>query len=200
LPDKDEKIYSDAVALQFPREDAYSTAPVEKPLFRHGDARHHTTIWYWNAGSVEPRVESRAMLLDATGPNSKLKPRQDPGDLVTQGAWQDGRWRVLFKRPRGILVELADGSLQGGATDSGDLVFRKGQFIPVSFANWDGNNGEAGSKHTLTPWFWLLLPHDTNYTFVYGASLGTTLIFLLLGVVLAWRVRRSRPQLQETQG
>jgi DMSO reductase family type II enzyme heme b subunit len=200
LPDKDEKMYSDAIALQFPREDAYSTAPVEKPLFRHGDARHHTTIWYWNAGSVEPRIESRAMLLDATGPNSKLTPRQDAGDLVTQGAWQDGRWRVLFKRPRGILVESADGSLQGGATDSGDLVFRKGQFIPVSFANWDGNNGEAGSKHTLTPWFWLLLPHDTNYTFVYGISLGTTLIFLLLGVVLVWQMRRNRTNVQRDQG
>jgi len=199
LPDKDEKMYSDAIALQFPREDAYSTAPVEKPLFRHGDAQHHTTIWYWNAGSVEPRIEARAALFDATGPNSKLKLRKGASDLVTQGEWQDGRWRVLFKRPRGIAVESTDGSQQGGGADSGDLVFRKGQFIPISFANWDGNNGEAGSKHTLTPWFWLLLPHDTNYTFVYGISLGTTLIFLLLGVALVWQMRRHRPQDQEAQ-
>jgi DMSO reductase family type II enzyme heme b subunit len=88
LPDQDEQMFSDAVALQFPKESAYSTAPVEKPLYRHGDARHHTTIWYWNAGSVEPAVESRAILFDATGPNSKLTPRADAGDLFTRGAWQ----------------------------------------------------------------------------------------------------------------
>jgi len=200
LPDQDEKMYSDAIALQFPKQDAYSTAPVEKPLFRHGDAQHHTTIWYWNAGSVEPRIESRAMLFDATGPNSKLTLREGVGDLVTQGAWRDGRWRVLFKRPRGTVAGSEEESQPGGATDSGDLIFRKGQFIPVSFANWDGNNGETGSKHTLTPWFWLLLPHDTNYTLVYGASLGTTLVFLLLGVVLVWYLRRNRPQTHEAPG
>ena len=182
LPDADEPMFSDAVALQFPKEDAYSTTPVEKPLYRHGDANHHTTIWYWNAGSVEPAVPARAVLLDASGPNSKLAPRGDAADLSAVGAWQEGRWRVLFKRPRGVTE---------GSNDSGDLVFRKGQFIPVSFANWDGNNGEVGSKHTQTPWFWLLLPHETNYSMVYGAPAGTSLGFLCAGVLLIWRMRRN---------
>lgn len=134
------------------------------------------------------------MLLDASGPDSKLKPRNGDSDLVVQGSWLDGQWRVLFKRARGIAAETADGVQPKDATRSGDLVFRKGQFIPVSFANWDGNNGEVGSKHTLTPWFWLLLPYETNYTMVYGMSLGTTLVFLLLGVLLIWYMRRNRPQ------
>jgi hypothetical protein len=82
---------------------------------------------------------------------------------------------------------------------SPDLIFRKGQFIPVSFANWDGNNGEVGSRHTLTPWFWLLLPYDTNYIWVYGSSLGTSLAFLLAGMTLVWRVRRKPRQASETQ-
>ena len=120
-------------------------------------------------------------------------PRKDGNDLAAQGEWQDGRWRVLFKRSRGG-VGSADGSKGDSARDSGDLVFRKGQFIPVSFANWDGNNGEAGSKHTLTPWFWLLLPHETNYTLVYGASLGTSLAFFVAGMILVWSKRRKRPQ------
>ncbi|NNE62724.1 MAG: c-type cytochrome [Gammaproteobacteria bacterium] len=180
LPDEDEQMYSDAIALQFPKEDAYSTEPVEKPLFRHGDKKHHTTIWYWHAGSVEPEKKSAAVLLDASGPNSRLKPRQGESDLVTQASWQDGRWRVLFKRPRGI------------DTESDDLIFRKGQFIPVSFANWDGNNGEAGPKHTLTPWFWLVLPHETNYTRIYGLSIGSGLALLLGGMLLIWRMRRKR--------
>ncbi|MCH8177348.1 MAG: hypothetical protein IIC09_03965 [Proteobacteria bacterium] len=196
LPDKSEKMYSDAVALQFPKQDAYATAPVEKPLYRHGDAEHHTTIWYWNAGSIEPPIEPRAVLLDATGPNSKMTKRVGGNDLFALGEWQEGRWRVLFKRPRGT----TDASQESSVTDSADLIFRKGQFIPVSFANWDGNNGEVGSRHTLTPWFWLLLPYDTNYALVYGSSLGTTLTFFLAGMTLLWRVRRKRPQARETQG
>jgi DMSO reductase family type II enzyme heme b subunit len=184
LPDADETMFPDAVALQFPQENAYSTAPVEKPLYRHGDAKHHTTIWYWNAGSVEPAVPARAVLFDATGPDSKLTPREDAADLFARGAWHEGRWRVLFKRPRG----LAD-----GGNDAVDLVFREGQFIPVSFANWDGNNAEVGSKHTQTPWFWLLLPHETNYNLVYGAPAGTSFGFLCAGVLLIWRMRRNHP-------
>jgi DMSO reductase family type II enzyme heme b subunit len=195
LPDKSEQMYPDAVALQFPKEEAYGTAPVEKPLYRHGDAEHHTTIWYWNAGSIEPTVAPRAVLLDATGPDSKMTPRTGSNDLFALGEWQDGRWRVLFKRPRGT----TDAAQEGIATDPRDLIFRKGQFIPVSFANWDGNNDEVGSRHTLTPWFWLVLPQDTNYIWVYGSSLGTSLAFLLAGMTLVWRVRRKPRQASETQ-
>ncbi|MEE9124023.1 MAG: c-type cytochrome, partial [candidate division NC10 bacterium] len=69
LPDEDETMHADAFAIQFPKEGAYTTAPVEKPLYRHGDAAHPTTIWYWNAGSVDPPIEPRAVLLDASGPD-----------------------------------------------------------------------------------------------------------------------------------
>jgi len=184
LPNKSEKMFPDAVAIQFPKEGAYSTAPVEKPLYRHGDAERPTTIWYWNAGAVEPEVEPVAVLLDATGPDAKLARRADSHDLSARGQWQDGRWRVLMKRPRGVQAQPA--------VDAADVVFRKGQFIPVSFANWDGNNGEVGSQHTLTPWFWLLLPSETNYVRLYGSSLGTTLAFLLAGIALVWSARRKR--------
>jgi DMSO reductase family type II enzyme heme b subunit len=191
LPNKSEKMFSDAVAIQFPKEGAYATAPVEKPLYRHGDADRPTTIWYWNAGSVEPAVEPRAVLLDATGPDAKLTPRANGNDFVAQGEWQDGRWRVLMKRPRGDHAKPTETHPGVDAAGSTDLVFRKGQFIPVSFANWDGNNGEVGSKHTLTPWFWLLLPPDTNYAMVYGAPLGTIIGVFLAGLALVRSQRRK---------
>ncbi|MDH3451936.1 MAG: hypothetical protein OEN20_05910, partial [Gammaproteobacteria bacterium] len=190
-PDPDEPVYPDAVAVQFPKDDAYSTAPVEKPLYRHGDAGHHTTIWYWNAGSVDPPAPPRAVLLDATGPDAPLNRRIGDNDLVAQGEWHEGRWRVVMKRARGL--PSTDGAETGAAVDAGsrDLRFTKGQFIPVSFANWDGNNGETGSLHTLTPWFWLLLPRETNYAAVYGVSLGVTIVVFLAGLVL---VRSQRMQ------
>jgi DMSO reductase family type II enzyme heme b subunit len=179
LPDEDSPMYSDAFAIQFPKEGAYTTAPVEKPQYRHGDTTHPTTIWYWNAGSVIPRIEQQATLLDAAGSDNKLIARASSGDLEARGNWEDGRWRVLMKRSR-----ISDGSP--------DLIFRKGQFIPVSFANWDGNNGEVGSKHTLTPWFWLLLPPDTNYTVVRGIPLGVTFGTFLAGILLVRKQRRKQ--------
>jgi len=179
LPDEDAPMYSDAFAIQFPKEGAYTTTPVEKPNYRHGDVGHPTTIWYWNTGAVAPHIEPQATLFDATGPDNKLIARASSGDLESRGNWEDGRWRVLLKRSR-----ISDGSP--------DLIFRKGQFIPVSFANWDGNNGEVGSKHTLTPWIWLLLPPDTNYTVVRGIPFGVTFATFLAGILLVRKQRQKQ--------
>ncbi|VAW99506.1 hypothetical protein MNBD_GAMMA21-1953 [hydrothermal vent metagenome] len=178
IQDESLTMYSDAFAIQFPKEEAYISSPtVEKPLFRHGEASRHTTIWYWNAGSVEPAAVPWAMLLDASGPDKKLVARESDPNFEASGNWRDGRWQVMMKRPL------------DGAFD--DLKFSEGQFIPISFANWDGSNGEKGSKHTLTTWFWLLLPTETNYTKVYGAPFGTALGVFLLGVVLIRSQRRK---------
>ncbi len=38
-----------------------------------------------------------------------------------------------------------------------DIQFEEGRFTPIAFAAWDGSNGEGGSKHTMTTWYWLLL-------------------------------------------
>jgi len=178
----DQTMYPDAVAVQFPKEDAYTTAPVEKPLYRHGDAKHNTTIWYWNAGSVEPLVPPQTALLDASGPDSRLISREQSDDdgFVAQGNWKDGRWRVLMRRPR-------------SNNDSGDIDFPEGQFIPMSFANWDGNNLEVGSRHTFTPWYWLLLPPETDYSMVYGVPFGLAVFSFLGGIVLVRRQRKKLP-------
>ncbi|MCK5916805.1 MAG: c-type cytochrome [Cocleimonas sp.] len=165
------KLTPDAFAIQFPKEGAFATSPVvTKPLFRHGDQAHPTTIWYWNAGSIEPKTDPMVTLMDATGPNSKLKPR-GAEDLKTEGKWKDGRWRIIMKR-----------ALKGGK--SGDVNFAEGRYIPISFANWDGSNGETGSKHTLTSWYWLLLPPKANLVNVYGIPLLVFSFLLLLGILL----------------
>lgn len=65
----------------------------------------------------------------------------------------------------------------------------------MSFANWEGNNGEIGSKHTLTTWYWLLLPPDTNNTLVYGAPFGTIMVTFLAGILL---VRNQRQKHRST--
>jgi len=173
------KLFPDAFAIQFPKEDAFTTKPmVQKPLYRHGDAANHTTIWYWNAGSVEPERAARAALLEGTGPDKKPVPRVEDQSLQAQGQWAHGRWRVIMKRPR-----------KGG--EHGDINFDEGRFMPVSFANWDGSNGEVGARHTLTTWFWLVLPPELDSAKVYGIPVGITLGVFLLGLLL---VRSQRKQ------
>jgi|GEM_PF-5622690 len=68
-------MHSDALAIQFPKQDSFEIRPVVvKSLFRHGDGAHPTTIWHWNAGSVEPAVAPRGVLLDASGLDHKIVP------------------------------------------------------------------------------------------------------------------------------
>ncbi len=178
IQDENLKMHSDAFAIQFPKEGAFETTPmVEKPLYRHGDAKHHTTIWYLNAGSIEPEKAPKTMILEGKGPDKKLKHRHKDNSLIATTKWEHGRWRILMKRPR-----------KGGKT--GDLSFNEGQFIPVSFANWDGSNGEIGSKHTLTSWYWLLLPPEIDSTRVYGIPLGVGFFSFLLGFLLVRSQRR----------
>ncbi len=180
IQDENLEMFSDAIAVQFPKEEAYETTPVVvKPLYRHGDASHPTTMWYWNAGRVDPVVQESAMLLDASGPDKKISPRLDDRSLQAHGVWQDGIWRVLMKRPR-----------NGG--ESGDLNFIEGQFLPVSFANWDGSNGEKGAKHTLTTWSWLVLPPQVDYSRLYGISGGISLALFFAGLMLVRSQRRNR--------
>lgn len=118
------------------------------------------------------------MLFDASGPDKKLIPRQDDTSLAANGAWQHGRWQVVMQRPRRDEAH-------------GDIQFEKGQYLPISFANWDGSNGEKGSRHTLTSWYWLLLPPEINNTRVYGIPAGIAFVVFILGLLLI-RSQRSK--------
>ena len=179
LQDENLKMHADAVAIQFPKQEGYATQPVvEKPLYRHGDAKHHTTIWYWNAGSIDPQKSESAMLLDASGPDKLLEPRMKDKSLTTSAAWKSGQWQVLMTRPR-----------KGGA--SGDANFDEGQFIPISLANWDGSNGEVGSRHTLSTWYWLMLPPELDIAKVYGMPAGIALFFFLMGLLIVNSQRKK---------
>ncbi|MCP3686805.1 MAG: c-type cytochrome [Gammaproteobacteria bacterium] len=171
IQDADLTMFSDAFAMQFPKQQSFETAPVVvKPLYRHGDKNHPTTIWYWNAGSIEPQQAPQTALIDATGPNQPLSFRTD-SNLIAQGSWQQGRWRVMFTRPR-----FND--------DTVDINFEEGQFMPISFANWDGSNGESGSKHTLTTWYWLVLPPQANLLKLIGMPLIAGLLCFIGGLLL----------------
>lgn len=164
----------DAVAVQFP-----SVIPKtsEKPWFRHGDPKNDVNMWYWRAPSVEPKALADVMVMDANGPDKPPRPREDRAGVDAQGVWKDGQWRVMFKRS---LVTDMDA----------DTQFQAGQYIPIAFGNWDGVSGEAGSRHTFTTWYWLLLEPDANPLKVYGTTGGSGLLSGLLFLLFARRQRR----------
>ena len=180
IQDEELTLYSDAIAMQFPRQGAYTSAPmVEKPLYRHGDAAHNTSMWYWNAGSIEPKKAAQTIVFKGTGPNNKPEPLIDYKAVSAQGQWQSGRWQVLMKRKR--------------IGSDGEISFNEGEFIPVSFANWDGSNGETGSKHTLSTWYWLLLPPESDPVKLYVIPAIWALLFFIIGLLI---VRGQRKKYQ----
>ncbi|MFK5986306.1 MAG: c-type cytochrome [Pseudomonadota bacterium] len=178
IQDEELTMYSDALAMQFPREGAYTSAPmVEKPLYRHGDASHNTSMWYWNAGSIEPKQSASTMVLKGSGPNNKPEPMIDYKEVTAQGKWHEGRWQIIMKRKR-----------QG---TEGEISFNEGEFIPVSFANWDGSNGEKGAKHTLSTWYWLLLPPENDPVKQYVFPAALAFIVFIVGLLVVRVQRRN---------
>lgn len=172
-------MHADAFAIQFPKEGAFTATPVvSKPLNQHGDRQRPATIWYWNAGSVEPEIAPQAVVIDGEGPDRDLKRRAGDDSLKARGQWEHGRWRVIMRHAR-----------QGA--EAGGVNFSDGRFIPVAFANWDGNNGETGARHTLTGWYWVAMPQEVDSFKVYGMPLGLALLTFWAGIVLVRRVRRG---------
>lgn len=175
IQDRQLALHSDAMAIQFPKQGVLGNQPMNlKQLFRHAGESYPSTMWYWNAGSVIPAVASQAVLLDI---DQQIVPRPADARFTVQGAWLDGQWRVLMKRPR-----------QGG--DGGDISFNEGDFVPVSFVDWDGSNGELGSRHTRTTWYWLVLPESADASHSLGLFVVIGAGILLLGFFALRRMRK----------
>ena len=135
----------DAVAVQFPVAIPEGSA---KPYFGMGSPARPVNLWQWNSGTMT----SPASVALANARGFKDIERRDAAasGLRGVGTYRDGTWRVVLRRP---LITDGDGE---------DIQFVEGKFIPIAFAAWDGSNGETGSKHTMTTWYWLLLTPPTG--------------------------------------
>ncbi|MDP6708359.1 MAG: c-type cytochrome [Alphaproteobacteria bacterium] len=157
----DEDMAEDAVAVQLP---ITLSDGMEKPYFAMGDAAHPVNLWRWGSGTTE--APETVALLNAEGLEATEERDAKSIGLQAKGVYTDGTWRVLFTRP--LTTDDADS----------DLQFPEGRFIPIAFSAWDGSNGETGSKHTLTTWYWLLLTPPAGMTPILTALLVGAFIFL----------------------
>ena len=136
----------DAVAIQTPLD--VDNLASGKPYFGHGDASRPVSMMYWNSGDTE-NGQSGAMF-SAIGSGTKDASDTAAAGFTATGSYDAGTWKVMMRR-----------NLVTDAKDK-DTQFAAGKYIPIAFANWDGSNGEAGSKHTMTTWRWLLLKPETG--------------------------------------
>lgn len=135
----------DAVAIQFPVE---IPEGAEKPYFVKGDKAHPVNIYQWRSGAIDG--PENVALMNGRGFNEIKERNVAEVGIEARGIYKDGTWQVLFTRP---LITARPGD---------DIQFIEGKFIPIAFMAWDGSNGEKGSKHTITAWYWLLLKPKTG--------------------------------------
>ncbi len=165
------EVLEDAVAIQLP-----VTIPeaMQKPYFGHGDKEMGVNQWYWSAGNASGAQTVK--VIDSTGLGSGKARDAAKTNVKGKGEYKAGVWRVILKR-----------SLTT-ANAKDDIQFEAGKFIPIGFASWDGSNGEKGSKHTMTTWYWVLLePKAGSKVYTYPAA---AIIVLVAGQL--WFARGMR--------
>jgi DMSO reductase family type II enzyme heme b subunit len=169
----DEGLSEDAVAIQLPAELSADPKDMEKPYFGMGDAARPVNIWHWKSGGTED--PQSVNLLTSKGFGEIEKRDAASVGLAAKGMYENGRWRVVMKRQR-------------MTSDAGsDLQVVAGRFIPIAFAAWDGSNSEAGSKHTMTTWYWLYLKPASGAD-IYVVPL---LVFVFIFGGLLWWARSA---------
>jgi DMSO reductase family type II enzyme heme b subunit len=172
----EEDLAEDAIAVQFP---AALPKGMEKPYFLMGNAANPVNLWRWSSGATD-KPES-AVIVDARGIGDQ-EIRSDAPGFTAKGDYKDGAWRVVMTRS--LKTEMADK----------DLQIEEGRFIPFAVFAWDGSNGESGTRHAMTTWYWLLLKPAA------GAKpmIVAIVVALLTGGVLVWWGRSAAARRAES--
>lgn len=159
----------DRFTLQFP-----TTIPegMDLPFFLMGDSRSPVYLWQWRSDQDgAQRANARGM--------RDIQPL-GTGGVAADARWEDGRWQLVLHR------ELATGD------PANELQFETGVSIPIAFFAWDGDNGEDGTRGSVSSWFFVHLEDE-----VPASTYVTPLVaFLLTGglglFVVARAQRRER--------
>lgn len=136
VPDPAKKIFSDAIALQFP---ANLTEGRERPYLLLGDRGQPVYLLRWSSdGSGIQEVNAMGL------GKEKVQPKESQ-TAKGKVLYHQGRYRMLVTRA--LVTEDKDN----------DIQFQPGKFIPITFMAWDGSNGERGGQMSLSSWYYLLL-------------------------------------------
>ena len=189
---KQEDVFRDAVSVQFPTKIPES---LKKPYFAMGDSSGAVNLWSWKAywkegfGAIveAPETEPGTVSeLNAKGVKNITVQPPESQNVTGKGVYQNGRWKVVFKR-----------SLQTEDAKN-DLQFEIGKLIPIAFAIWDGSNSDVAGLKSVSSWYYVILEKPVPKTvFIY------VLFAIIMGASIeVWfiaRLRRFPPKLEEEQ-
>ncbi len=156
--------FRDAVALQFPVKPQQGAV---RPYFLYGQMDKPVNLWRYLA--------DRDGFEEATARGADKIAAQDDDDQSLGGVaeYDDGAWRVVFKRP---LVTEA----------KGDVQLKPGRYIPFAVMAWDGGSGESGLRQSLSSWYNLVLDAPISGRLYARAGAGVLLV-ALLELFLLWK-------------
>jgi len=160
----------DQLLVQFPMQ---MPQGMDRPYFMRGDNRRPVYLWQWQSD------RSTALEGEARGIGTESYPA-DGQDLGVTASHTDGQWQVMFTRS--LVTE-----------DEGDLDFVRGQAIPIAFFAWDGDNGESGTRHAVSSWYFLFLQDATSNT-VYIAPAVAMMLTAGLGILVVGRARKREEE------
>jgi len=165
----------DQFLVQFPMQ---MPQGMERPYFMRGDARRPVYLWQWQSD------RNTALEGEARGLGSETYPA-DGQDLTMTAAHQDGQWQVMFTRS--LVTE-----------DEGDLDFITGQAIPIAFFGWDGDNGESGTRGSVSSWYFLFL-QDAMPNTIYIAPAVAMLLTAGLSILVVGRAQKREEEDEITE-
>ncbi len=165
----DDGLSPDAAHIQFPSKILTGS---EKPYFFMGDGKRAVNIWQWKAS------DNLGVELNAKGPIEELITQQEKQDVKITATYNDGLYRVIFKR-----------SID--TKDKDDIVFEVGRFVPFSVTLYDGQNNEEKNKGVVSAWYYIMLEPPTPLK-VYILPPVVSFAVFGLGMVLHRRLKRKK--------
>lgn len=135
--------------------DLYPECPIRakdmsKTDWPHGQLAEHnpTYITAWGAGNLvaDPNLKTPVECLTARGPGT-LSGKPAQVQLVQgQAHYERGMWTVQLQR---TMESPHDCSAAGGQDERN---FKPGDYLPVSFAIWNGDAGDRDGKKNISIW------------------------------------------------
>lgn len=123
--------------------DSFAEWPLE-PITQHDP----TYITAWGAGNLvaNPKLKTPVECLVARGPGTLSSKPADVQVVEGQASYERGLWYVQLQRR----MEFPHDHAHGDGAD--ERVFRPGDYLPVSFAIWNGSAGDRDGKKNISIW------------------------------------------------
>ncbi|MBK8267263.1 MAG: c-type cytochrome [Planctomycetes bacterium] len=117
----------------------------------HGALTEHnsTYITAWGAGNLvaDPHLKTPVECLVAKGPGTLAGKPANVQVVKGQAVYQRGVWSVQMQRSLQLPHDC-----EHSATAGDERVFHSGDFLPVSFAIWNGSVGDRDGKKDISIW------------------------------------------------